>query len=164
MPRGTLLGGRDVDDFLEIDLVKAMISMKQVYTAIFRPFGIETPEWHALLRLAEADGPSQSELGERLLRDKVAITRLIAGLERKGLVARKADRDDARKQRVLLTAAARRLIPQALAERDRLTERVAAGLSENEKTTLRRLLRKLQRGLDEARLDTPTKQRKGRTG
>jgi DNA-binding MarR family transcriptional regulator len=135
-----------VDDLFEMELVKTMILMKQVYADLLRPFGIETPQWHALLRLAEGDGPSQSELGERLVRNKVAITRLVAGLEKKGLVKRESDPSDSRKQRIFLTTAAKRLFPAILDERDRLTARVATRLSPRDQAAMRRSLRALQEG------------------
>ncbi len=146
METDSLLAGRSVDGRIEVEIVKTMILIKQVYSAAFAPYGIETPEWHALLRLAEDDGPSQTELGKRLLRDKVAITRLVATLEKKGLIRRKTDRKDTRKQRIFLTRAARRLIPELLVECDRIIDTATEHLSERDQAALRRILPRLQDG------------------
>jgi DNA-binding MarR family transcriptional regulator len=160
----SLLQGRQVDGRIELEIVKTMILIKQVYGAAFAPYGVETTEWHALLRLAEADGCSQSELGQRLLRDKVAITRLVAGLQNKGLIKRKADPKDMRKQRIFLTSRAKRLIPELLSECDSILDRASEKLSERDKAALRRILPKLQGGLRTIKQSESTKQSKRRMG
>lgn len=147
----SLLEGRNVDDLLEMELVKTMILAKEVYSAAFRPLAVETFEWHVLLRLAERDGQSQTELGAKLLRDKVAITRLVAALLEKGLVSSRTDPKDRRKQRIFLTAKARRLVPKLLAERDRVARHTTARFSERDQLELRRILRAWQQSLGELR-------------
>jgi DNA-binding MarR family transcriptional regulator len=63
-----------------------------------------TPEqWVVLLRLHQCQGQSQSELGERTVKDKTTVTRILDRLERKGLAERRRDPRDRRAQRIFLT-------------------------------------------------------------
>ena len=69
-----------------------------------------TPEQFFLLfRLHEQDGRSQRELADPDLDDRSNITRQVAALQRAGLVTRRPDPRDARKQRVFLTSDGRAL-------------------------------------------------------
>ena len=135
-----------VNDRLEMELVLTMILAKRAFTEVLRPFGVETVEWHALQRLAETDGPSQTELAALMLRDKVAITRLVATLVDKGLVERRSDPQDGRKQRLHLTAEATRLLPELEAARARVAEVVEADLGEGDLAELRRIMKILRDG------------------
>lgn len=152
---GKLLAGRATEDMLELELVKTMILMKEVYSELFRQFGIETFEWHVLVRLAESEAPSQSELAARLLREKVAITRVVASLIAKGLVERSADPDDGRKQRIRLTPRGRRLVPEVLAARDDMESVATGALSSRDRLALRRILGKIQAGYAGAKTGKP---------
>lgn len=75
--------------------------------------GLTAPELPYLAQLYVRDGLTQEELSQTLSIDRAATTRTMQSLERKGLVRRKADREDKRIKRVFLT-------PRALAYEDRL--------------------------------------------
>lgn len=72
-----------------------------------------TSEVFAVGELAETGPLSQQELGERLGLEKSTVSRLAAGLEKRGWLARERDPDNRRYYRLALTAggrtAARRL-------------------------------------------------------
>ncbi len=138
------------DEVLEIRLAKTFILNKQLYAPLFAHFGVETYEWHALMRLAADDGVTQVELARLMLRDKVAISRLVRDLEAKGLVVRRGDGADTRAKRVHLTARARRLIPRAFAAYRAVSRRAHRVLTPETRAQLERLLETLQRGYREA--------------
>ena len=97
----------------------------------------------ALLTLAEMDGAALSELTARVARDKSQMTRLVAGLEAKGLITRAPCGRDARVTRVALTAEGEALV--AVFQRA-VTEAVGAALtplSDEDRDQLSRLLAKL---------------------
>ena len=66
--------------------------------ATLRAAGEEiTPEqWIVLVRLWEQDGRTQTELGESTYRDRPTMSRILDGMERRGLVKRKRDPDHGR--------------------------------------------------------------------
>ena len=72
---------------------------------LFMASGLDvTPEqWVVLFRLREREGLTQSELGERTVRDKATVTRILDRLEKKSLVERRRDPRDRRTQRIFLT-------------------------------------------------------------
>lgn len=156
-----VLVGCATEEMLELEIVKTTIVMKDVYTELFRPFGIETFEWHALVRLAEAEAPCQTELAARMMREKVAITRVVAALIAKGLIERRADPHDGRKQRIRLTPKGRRLVPEILAARERLESAATEALSARDRASLRRILAKVRGGYAEWKTRTEKVRRTG---
>ena len=68
-------------------------------------YDVTVEQWKVLVRLWDAEGMTHAELSERIGKNKASITRLVDGLERRGLVQRVADRRDRRCKRVLLTDA-----------------------------------------------------------
>jgi len=62
-----------------------------------------------MLVLWEQDGPTVSELGERLFLDSGTLTPLLKRLEASGLVERQRDPQDERRVRITLTAQGRAL-------------------------------------------------------
>jgi DNA-binding MarR family transcriptional regulator/N-acetylglutamate synthase-like GNAT family acetyltransferase len=73
------------------------------------------PQARVLFELAHRDGITAADLAAALDLDRSYLSRLLAGLEKKGLVLRARDKADGRRQSLALTAAGRR----AFAELDR---------------------------------------------
>ncbi len=144
-----------IETVLELQLARAFILNKQLYAPVFARFGIETYEWHALLQLAAQDGLPQVELGRRMLRDKVTISRLVADIEAKGLVERRSDQTDTRVKRVYLTPKAHALIPRAQAAYLETARRAHRRLSRRKRDQLKALLSELQRGYRDAMASVP---------
>ena len=68
-----------------------------------------TPEqWFILNKLDWQDGRTQRELVEDIFQDQPNITRIVASLEKQGLVVRRPDPVDGRAKRVFLTRAGKR--------------------------------------------------------
>lgn len=87
-------------------------------------------QYFVLFRLMESDGRSHRDLTDPALDDRANITRLVGGLQRRGLVHKEADPDDRRVSRVFLTDAGRErfeaLVPQIRAIREDLFADVSA--------------------------------------
>jgi DNA-binding MarR family transcriptional regulator len=74
-------------------------------------FGVSGAQFEVLRQMALADGRSStSALARDLAIDPAAVTRLVAALERLGLVAREDDERDGRRRPVLLTPAGRAMM------------------------------------------------------
>ncbi len=88
--------------------------------------------------------PTMSELSRRLMVTKGSITDVIGRLEAGGLVERRRDADDARVQRVRLTARGRRLAARTIpAHNERLAE-VLRGFGRDDLKALDELLGRLR--------------------
>lgn len=108
-----------------------------------------TPEqWLVLYRLLENQGLTQCGLGERTIKDKTTITRILDRLEAKGLLARRRDSRDRRSQRIFLTpdgeALAQRVVPLVR----QFATTAYADLEPGDHDALRRVLGRIESGLD----------------
>ena len=96
-----------------------------------------------LLTLAEDDPMPMHDLVRRMARDKSQMTRAVKALEKKGLIARQGDPNDARVAVLTLTPLGRQTVSdlqQAVAD---VLADILAPLSPTEQDTLRTLLRRL---------------------
>lgn len=106
-------------------------------------FGLTIPEWRIIAVLGRRPGLTAKEVAEATEMDKVAVSRAVAKLVESKRVAARADRDDARKQLLALTAQGEnvhaRIAPIALASEQRLL----AALDTRERLHLDALLDRL---------------------
>jgi DNA-binding MarR family transcriptional regulator len=100
-----------------------------------------------LLQLWEADGITQSQLVERLMVEPPTVTKMLQRLEAAGLVERRPDPDDARVSRVFLTEKGRTLEQAVAVTWDRIELQATAGMTQEERMLLRRLLLQLRQNL-----------------
>ncbi|MCW5556787.1 MAG: MarR family transcriptional regulator [Verrucomicrobiae bacterium] len=89
-----------------------------------------TPAQFNLLNLLTdaAEGMTQSDLSRELLTHRSNITGLVDRLEERGLVKRRAQADDRRAWRVVLTPAGQRLVEEILPHYYRAAERLWEGV------------------------------------
>ena len=93
---------------------------------------ITVPQWRALYFLWIQDGRPQQDVAAYVGSNNAVMTRLIEGLEEKGLVRRTASENDGRKKLVYLTAAGRKLPDRPLPLAGRTIAAVEDGLSAKE--------------------------------
>lgn len=72
-------------------------------------FDITIEEWIALAFLWRFDDKNQQQLGELLLQDKTAVTRLVDNMENNGFVKRTVNQQDKRNKIINLTEAGKKL-------------------------------------------------------
>jgi DNA-binding MarR family transcriptional regulator len=78
-------------------------------------YDMSADEWAILANLVMlCDGQFQQQLADRTFKDKAAITRLIDGLEKKGLVKRFQDEKDRRQKKIFLTSKSSKLVKKLL--------------------------------------------------
>lgn len=107
------------------------------------PVGLNGREAEILLRL-RADGPlSQQQLLEQLSADPSNLVTMLNRLEREGLLERSRDAADRRRHIVSLTPAGATRRDRADAAVAAAEERLLSGLTAAERTTLQRLLLKV---------------------
>ncbi len=92
--------------------------------AYARRFALTIPQWRVIAVLARAPGLSAAAVAERTAMDKVAVSRAVAGLMRKGRVRRVLAASDRRRSVLTLTARGasvyRQIVPLARAYERRL--------------------------------------------
>jgi len=136
----------ELERFLPYRLSLLTNTVSQGIAARYRDaFGINVTEWRILAVLGRFPGLTASEVVERTAMDKVAIHRGVKTLAEKGLLLRRTDHGDRRRQNLHLTPAAGQalvdeIVPRALAFERQLLE----ALSEEETTALQTIIEKLQ--------------------
>lgn len=107
------------------------------------PFGIDGRELAVLAALA-AHGPvSQQEISQALTIDRTTMVALVDGLTAKGLVARKPDPSDRRKNLVEATAQGRSVAERAGPAVDEVERRFLEPVAATDREALLRILREL---------------------
>ncbi len=88
------------------------------------PFGLSVTQWRVMAALGRFAPLTASDVGQRIVMDKVAVSRAVAALMKRGLVERATDRRDRRRASLKLSARGRamhaRIVPLALAYQERL--------------------------------------------
>jgi len=110
-----------------------------------------TPEQFAVLITVRANtGVSQNEIARRGYKDKTNVARIVDGLEKRGLLARRPDAADRRAFRVELTAEGEELMQHLFPIVARLNEAATKGLSASEREMLLGLLESVMAHLKSA--------------
>jgi len=108
------------DDLLKLDnqlcfaVYSASLAMTRLYKPLLEKLSLTYPQYLVMLALWETDGPTVSQLGERLSLDSGTLTPLLKRLETNGLVARLRDVADERRVHITLTPAGRKLKTRAV--------------------------------------------------
>ena len=108
-----------------------------------------TPDqWVVLYRLLENEGLTQVALGERTVKDKTTITRILDRLEARTLLTRRRAPDDRRSQRLYLTEAGRALAQALVPIVQAFADAAYADLTQADKAALRDILARIEARLD----------------
>ncbi len=114
-----------------------------------RDTGMLTAEFEVIRELAAAGGRSHvSEMSRQLQVDPAAVSRLVSGLERRGLVVREADPHDGRRRPVLLSDEGRRFAAGFQAYLHDLQAALMATVDPDSLETTLRVLRETRDALD----------------
>lgn len=101
-------------------------------------------EQFIVLHHLEEEDKAQSMLAMITERDKSSLTRLVQSLEKKGLVKRKVCPNDSRVNRVSITEKGRAILEQTKPIFKEVFKVLEAGISEEEKAIVDRVLQKLR--------------------
>ena len=104
------------------------------------PLGITGRECAVLIAIDDRAPLSQQEVARRMNVDRTTMVALIDDLEHKGLVQRRQDPDDRRKNVVILTGPGRDILRRATAATAEAERRFLGSLSDDEAATLRKAL------------------------
>ncbi|UJW29970.1 MarR family transcriptional regulator [Saccharothrix sp. AJ9571] len=144
-----------VHDDLIGDVMLQLLRVVGLHRPLVAPSGesVSASDAMALSELAQHDRLSQAELAERLKLEKSTVSRLAAGLERRGLLVRQRNSANRRYQAVELTSRGRALVDELTAMMQERHRRILRLLSSEEQCALRtgvsglvRALRTLESG------------------
>jgi DNA-binding MarR family transcriptional regulator len=108
-------------------------------------FGLSIPEWRIMAVLGGTPSLSARDVAERTAMDKVQVSRAVECLVRARRVARTADAEDGRIQRLALTAKGRAIYDEVVPLALHLEEVFLSALSASERAQLDALMAKLSR-------------------
>jgi DNA-binding MarR family transcriptional regulator len=114
--------------------------MAELNAAALTPYGISGRELAVLLALADQGPPSQQEAAERLGVDRTTMVALLDGLETKGLVTRRPQAGDRRRNVIELTPRGETTLRDAAAASDEAERVMLSGLTGAQAKQLRKLL------------------------
>jgi DNA-binding MarR family transcriptional regulator len=131
------------------DLLRASKKLLGAFGETFALRGLSPGRYAVLMALFARDVPlAPSEIAERLGVTRATVTGLIGALVGDGFVAyASADADDRRRKAIALTAKGRRLLREVVPEIFRQMTELTAPLSGAERSTLLKLLHKVETGL-----------------
>ncbi len=110
--------------------------------------GITVDQWVLLKIIEENESLSQSELAEKSLRDPASITRTLDILQRKNLVSREPIPENRRQYDVQLTEEGTEFVKANMNMVEAHRARSIEGFSEEELTTLKSFLQRIQQNFD----------------
>ena len=123
------------------------------FSRVFQQFGslgVHPGQCGMLWILRQEDGLSQSELAKRLKIKPSTVTVSIRRMEKAGLLERRADREDMRRNRIYLTDHAKNILEKAKKIFDENEKIMTEGSSEAEQCLLLRLLNQIIENLERA--------------
>ncbi len=134
-----------LEDFLpyRLSILSNRVS-RAIAARYVETFDLTIPEWRVIAVLGRRPGLTAKEVAEATEMDKVAVSRAVAKLVESKRVAARADREDARRQILSLTAQGEsvhaRIAPIALESEQHLLTALSAREREQLDTLLDRLL------------------------
>jgi DNA-binding MarR family transcriptional regulator len=108
--------------------------------AALREIGLHVGQEMILLQLWCMEGMTQTQLAERLGVEPPTVTKMLQRIEQDGIIERRPDPEDARVSRVFLTERGRALESEVERTWRFVEARAVAGLTDEERLLLRRLL------------------------
>jgi DNA-binding MarR family transcriptional regulator len=137
-----------LDGYLPYLLNRAGTRIATAFAEEVRPLGATLQMWRVLAALRERDGRRMGDLSATTSIEVSTLTRLVDGMEKRGLVARRRAAGDARVVALNVTAAGRQLTRRILPIARRYERVALAGFGPTEAATLKAALRRLYDNMD----------------
>ncbi|MFK4512150.1 MarR family transcriptional regulator [Bradyrhizobium daqingense] len=138
----------DLDRYVPAFVTFIANKLSNSATAFYqREFGVNVTEWRIMSLLAIEPGIPASRICQVIGFDKGPVSRTLAGLEKRGLVAIRTDPNDGRTHSISLTAKGRTTHDKVIAAALERERRLLSCLSKDEREVLIDLLRRLHENL-----------------
>ena len=147
--------GPDVTRRLGYLLKHAQARMGQLYAEALAPYGVDAHELGVLMLLDDHEPASQQHAATRLGVDRTTMVAVLDALQTKGLVSRRPDAADRRRNVVELTAAGRDVLSEAAGASEDAERTLLAPLSARDARQLRDALHRVVTHRAAAAVDPP---------
>lgn len=137
-----------LDSYLPYLLNRAGARIAMAFGEEMRPLGASLQIWRVLAALRERDGRRMGDLSAVTSIEISTLTRLVDAMERKKLLARRRDLDDARAITVCVTVSGRRLTRRILPIAERYEKVALEGFLPRDAEALKTALRRLYANMD----------------
>jgi DNA-binding MarR family transcriptional regulator len=124
-------------------LKRALVELEDLHREHLAPTGISVRELAVLLLLDAREPESQQQAARRLGVDRTTMVALVDALEDKGLVARRADAGDRRRNVIELTKRGNTTLEHATRASDAAEDQLLTPLSSQEAAQLREMLARI---------------------
>ena len=138
----------DLQAAFTLELAAVNRKLRTLFDERAREMGLTLSRARLLMQLGKEDGPIQSDLAGILDIEQPTLVRLLDGLERKGMIDRRA-------RRVFLTEAARAQAQDILKFLEELRADILHGIEPEELETALRVLRRTSRNIAAGRSTGP---------
>ena len=119
----------ELEKFLPYRLsVLAQLVSESLHDLYAGPFGLTVTQWRVMAALGRFAPLTASDVGKRIVMDKVAVSRAVSGLMKRGLVERATDKADGPRSHLGATRVARVAL-KPFAPGDESPEAIAAASS-----------------------------------
>lgn len=138
-------------DSLGFHLGRTSRAVARMLNLAFAEAGYEvtSEQWRVLVNLWVHDGLTQQELCDIIVQEKTGVSRLVSGLEKRGLVVRKLDPKDKRTRRVHLTPRGRSMQDGLMALAKHIQAEAQAEIAPEELETCKDVLRRVYLNLQQ---------------
>lgn len=124
----------ELEKFLPYRLsVLAQLVSESLHDLYAQPFGLSVTQWRVMAALGRFAPLTASDVGQRIVMDKVAVSRAVSGLMKRGLIERATDRSDRRRASLKLSARGRAMHAQIVPLARDYEERLYKVLSPDER-------------------------------
>jgi DNA-binding MarR family transcriptional regulator len=126
----------------QLNVVSSLVSqaLSRVYA---RRYGIGVPEWRVVVTLGQHGVMTAKAIGAHTHMHKTKVSRAVALLEKRRLIARRANRDDMREAFLSLTAAGRSMYEEVAPHALEFARRLTDILSPSDREAFDRALKQL---------------------
>lgn len=109
---------------------------------------VSSDQWTVLMFLSDNNGPTQTDLAQKLYKDRANLTRILDLMEKNQLVERQRSSTDRREYNVYITEKGKSLIPELKLIGDSVMEKALNGANAEEIIGIKHFLNKLFINLD----------------
>jgi DNA-binding MarR family transcriptional regulator len=137
-----------LESYLPYLLNRAGTRIAVSFSERVRPLGATLQMWRVLAALRDRDGRRMGDLSETTSIEVSTLTRLVDAMEKKKLVIRRRDAEDARAVTLHVTPAGRRLTERIVPIAERYEDAALVGFTGGEAETLKAALRRLYANME----------------
>jgi DNA-binding MarR family transcriptional regulator len=140
----------DLQNTLGFIIYRTAIKLKNELNKNFKNNGLDvtSDQWQVLVTLWNNEGLTQTEISDKLVKDKTSLTVILDRMEKKNLIIRSAHEHDRRSYKIFLTDKSRALVPKLIQVVDTLTQQIINGMNHQETKTVKEGLIQIYQNLE----------------